>query len=296
MERGYEKDLINILDIYLINKIGVMEEESYKLLEGEGDGESYRANNGSNNNQQIIPLSICESILSCFCFCCYETYKLTQDELSLYRTLQCTFSHSFLSSTHNPSDTLYNSVKHLADKVFVNDNDYTDLINRQNETEKRTKLLNYMGFFFEQCHNDVLGVGTVMNDILNYATSKVKFINAVRSMVNKRKYPFGQIFGKLVLAVKMYMYLDTDSERLKYKQQGMNITMSRKEMKSFVKYLKNSRKKEEHIVYDIICDMFIHLEKEISNMDNNETIDNLIRNEIRAFPNMLNNNKYLKIN
>ena len=267
MERGYEKDLINILDIYLINKIGVMEEESYKLLEGEGDGESYRVNNGSNNNQQIIPLSIWESILSCFCFCCYETYKLTQDELSLYRTLQCTFSHSFLSSTHNPSDTLYNSVKHLADKVFDKDNDYTDLMNRQNETEKRTKLLNYMGFVFEKCYNDVLGVGTVMNDILNYATSKDPFVNAVRLMVNKRKYPFGQIFGKLVHAVKMYMYLDTDSERLKYKQQGMNITMSRKEMKSFVKYLKNSRKKEEHIVYDIICDMFIHLEKEISNMD-----------------------------
>ena len=107
----------------------------------------------------------------------------------------------------------------------------------QNETEKRTKLLNYMGFFFEQCYNDVLGVGTVMNDILNYETSKDRFVNAVRSMVNKRKYPFGQIFGKLVHAIKMYMYLDIDTERLKYKQQGMNITMSRKEMKYFVKYL-----------------------------------------------------------
>lgn len=211
----------------------------------------------------IIQPSLIEIVfgfISCF------NYRLTQDELSLYRSLQCTFSRSFLSSTHDPSDTLYNNVKHLADKVFVNDNDYTDLMNRQNETEKRTKLLNYMGFFFEHCHNDVLGVGTVMNDILNYATSKVTFVNAVRSMVNKRKYPFGQIFGKLVHAVKMYMYLDTDSERLKYKQQGMNITMSRKEMKYFVKYLKDYHKKE-HIVYDIICDMFVHLEKEISDKD-----------------------------
>lgn len=238
-----------------------MEEESYKLLKERDDEESYKANNGSNNNQQIIPLSWWERILSC-CSYCYDTHSLTEEELSLYRSLQCTFSRSFLSSTHNPSDTLYNSVKHLADRVFENDNDYTDLMNRQNETEKRTKLLNYMGFFFEQCYNDVLGVGTVMNDILNYATSKDTFVNAVRLMVDKRKYPFGQIFGKLVYAVKMYMYLDTDSERLKYKQQGMNITMSRKEMKSFVKYLKNSHKKE-HVVYDIICNMFIHLEEEI---------------------------------
>lgn len=244
-------------------------------------------------NHDIIQPSFIESLLG---FISYFNYRLTEEELSLYRSLQCTFSRSFLSSNHNPSDTLYNSVKHLADRVFVNDNDYTDLMKRQNETEKRTKLLNYMGFFFEQCYNDVLGVGTVMNDILNYATSKDTFVSAVRSMVDNRKYPFGQIFGKLVYAVKMYMYLDTDSERLKYKQQGMNITMSRKEMKSFVKYLKNSHKKV-HIVYDIICNMFIHLEQEIRDKNDNETIDNLIRNEILAFPNRYNNNnKYLKIN
>ena len=136
-------------------------------------------------------------------------------------------------------------------------------MNRPNETEKRTKLLNYMGFFFEQCHNDVLGVGTVMNDILNYATTNDEFVKAVKAMVNKEKYPFGQIFGMLVHAVKMYMYLDSDSERLKYKQQGMNITMSRKEMKNFVKYLKNYRKKEDAVLYGIICNMFVDLEKEI---------------------------------
>ena len=213
------------------------------------------------SNSDIIQPSLIENFLGFIpCF----NYRLTEDELSLYRTLQSTFSRSFLpSSINNPSDTLYSSVKHLAEKVFDKDDDYKELMNRPNETEKRTKLLNYMGFFFEQCHNDVLGVGTVMNDILNYATSNDKFVKAVKAMVNKGKYPFGQIFGMLVHAVKMYMYLDSDSERLKYKQQGMNITMSRKEMKNFVKYLKNYHKKEDAVLYGIICNMFVDLEKEI---------------------------------
>ena len=289
----------------LINNIGVMEEDEKKyLLMKEDNRGLYIASNGNgnknksgNNNEQIIPLSICEKILSCFCFCCYDSYKLTEDELSLYRTLQSTFSRSFFaSSINNPSDTLYSSVKDLAEKVFDKDDDYKELMNRPNETEKRTKLLNYMGFFFEQCHNDVLGVGTVMNDILNYATSNDKFVKAVRLMVYKGKYPFGQIFGKLVHGVKMYMYLDSDSERLKYKQQGMNITMSRKEMKNFVKYLKNYHKKEDAVLYGIICNMFVDLEKEIRDKNENETIDNLIYNEIKAFPIMLNNNQHVKIN
>jgi hypothetical protein len=101
-----------------------------------------------------------------------------------------------------------------------------------------------------------------MNDILIHATSNDAFVHAVRSMVNEEKYPFGQTFGKLIYAVKMYMYLDTDSKRLKYKQKGINITMSRWDMKLFVEHIKHSHNKLD-IVYDIICNMFIHLEKEI---------------------------------
>ena len=245
-----------------------MEETSYLLFKEENEkmpslSEVNYTNN--NNNQQIIPLSKCEKILSRIFCCCYNTYELTKEELDIYRSLQLTFSRSFLPSS--ASDALYQRVKLLADEVFAKDSDYDELMNRSNEIEKRTKLLNYMGFFFEQCYNDVLGVGQVINDILSYGTSQKVFVDAVRTMVDEGKYPFGQTFGNLIYTVKLYMYLDTDTERLKYKQKGINITMERQDMKSFVQFLKNNHNNELHVVYDIICDMFIHLEQEIRNKD-----------------------------
>ena len=231
-------------------------------------------------NRDIIKPCLIEML---FGFIPFYNYRLTKEELDIYRSLQLTFSRSFLPSS--ASDALYQRVKLLADEVFAKDSDYDELMNRSNEIEKRTKLLNYMGFFFEQCYNDVLGVGQVINDILSYGTSQKVFVDAVRTMVDEGKYPFGQTFGNLIYTVKLYMYLDTDTERLKYKQKGINITMERQDMKSFVQFLKNNHNNELHVVYDIICDMFIHLEQEIRNKNDNEQIDKLILNEIQSFHN-----------
>ena len=237
-------------------------EETYHLLSEQEKKNISSGNDTLNNNKQIIPLSTCQKTLSFLCGCCYKTYDLTKDEIFLYTKLQSHFSRSFFSSTHNCSDAPYQRVKRLAEEVFKGDNDYIELMKRPDEQEKRTKLLNYMGFLFEQCHYDVLGVGLVMSDILSYGTSKPEFVVAVRSMVNKRQYPFGQTFGHLIRAVKLYMYLDTDSERLKHKQKGTTFTMGRKDMKHFVEYLKNKNNKKQ-VVYEIICDMFVRLEREM---------------------------------
>ena len=229
--------------------------------------------------RHIILLSNFEKIYSCFGYCCLQN-KLTKEEYNNFVVLQNKFSESFFDEPEN-TQNIYDSVKKLANQVFINDIEYYELMSRKDEEEKRRKLLNYMGFLFEECYYDILGVGCIIEEILNESINHFDFIKEIRNMVNNQIIPFGQTFGKLVYKIKLFLYLDND-KNFKYKYSKKRI--NRKQLKNLAKYLLND--KTFCKFYRIIFELFIWISEEFRKQySQNRTrihsiIDNIIEKAI----------------
>jgi hypothetical protein len=229
--------------------------------------------------RHIIPLSNFEKIYSCFGYCCLKN-KLTKEEYNNFVVLQNKFSESFFDEPEN-TQNIYDSVKKLANQVFINDIEYYELMSRKNEEEKRRKLLNYMGFLFEECYYDVLGVGCIIEEILSESINHFDFIKEIRNMVNNQIIPFGQTFGKLVYKIKLFLYLDNDKN---FENKYSKKRIKRKQLKNLAKYLLND--KTFCKFYRIIFELFIWISEEFRKQYSqnrakiNFIIDNIIEKAI----------------
>jgi hypothetical protein len=229
--------------------------------------------------RHIIPLSNFEKIYSCFGYCSIKN-KLTKEEYNNFVVLQNKFSESFFDEPEN-TQNIYDSVKKLANQVFINDIEYYELMSRKNEEEKRRKLLNYMGFLFGECYYDVLGVGCIIEEILSESINHFDFIKEIRNMVNNQIIPFGQTFGKLVYKIKLFLYLDNDKN---FENKYSKKRIKRKQLKNLAKYLLND--KTFCKFYRIIFELFIWISEEFRKQYSqnrsriNSIIDNIIEKAI----------------
>lgn len=227
-------------------------------------------------------------IISPTCFeklCCSSKYTLTGPEFRAYNSLQSSFSSSNIDK-----EELYQSIKTFADKVFQGDDDYNELINRDNEEEIRRKLLNYMGFMFEDVSNDLKGIENIAIQFFNYSITKDDFVGIVRNIFESPKILFGQTIRTIIYNLKLYMYLDSDREKLEHKQKGISVKMGRKEMKNFAQRLVNFNDNPVNLVFDIVCQLFTSFKNdnliqniEIGNPDYWNIVNKAIINAINRF-------------
>ena len=238
--------------------------------------------------EEIIPPSFWEK-----CCCCYD-YKLTQTERQKYESLK----NKITQSTKINEEDLYKSIKTFADEVFKDDHQYQELMERNNEKANKRKLLDYMGFMFEDIRNDLKGIENIAIDFFNYSTNKVVFVNAVKSILESPKILFGQTIRTIIYKLKLYMYLDNDTKQLEYKQRGITVKMGRKEMKNFAKYLTTQNDTNvTNCFYDVVCELFKWFkdEKSIQNIQiggNWSIVNEAINNVIIKFHNYLSKDQW----
>ena len=230
------------------------------------------------NEGEIIPPT-------CYDLFCCSKYTLTGPEFTAYKSLQNSFSSSNIDK-----EVLYQSIKTFADKVFQDDSDYGELINRDDEEEVRRKLLNYMGFMFEDISNDLKGIESIAVQFFNYSITNDDFVGRVRAIFESPKILFGQTIRTIIYNLKLYMHLDSERERLEHKQKGISVKMGRKEMKNFAKRLVNFNDNPVNLVFDVVCKLFAWFKDdnliqniEIGNPDYWNTVNIAIMNAIKRF-------------
>ena len=278
----FTKKIFNKCELYIIkinNQLTITKVKSKNFLPFMNESKILLQEKASVSCRHIIPLSRFEKIYSCGGRC-FLRYKLTNEEFNNFVILQNKFSESFFEEPEN-SQTIYDIIKKLSNQVFINDIEYYELMSRKNEEEKKRKLLNYMGFLFEECYYDVLGVGCIIEEILSEGIHHFDFVKEIRNMVDNQVIPFGQTFGQLVYKIKLFLYLDTD-KNFEYKHSKKRI--NRKQLKNLAKYLLNDRTFCKF--YRIIFELFIWISKEFHKQyPKNRTrinviIDNIIEKAI----------------
>ena len=233
--------------------------------------------------EEIISPSCWEKCCSCW------DYTLTESELQKYKTLQMIFS-TFIDINE---EELYNSIKTFADEVFDGDDQYNELMNRVNEEEKKRKLLNYMGFLFDDISNDLKGIENIANKFFDYSKRDPEFVGVVRAILESPKILFGQTIGILIYNLKMYMHLESNRNILENIQKEIGVKMGRKEMKNFAKYLDVIYSNDDNIinsVFNVVCKLFRWFKEEnsiqnieIGNLNYWDTVKQAIINVIKKF-------------
>lgn len=231
------------------------------------------------NGGEIIAPTCCERLF-------FSEYKLTGQEFTTYKLLQRNFS----SNNFIDKEQLYQSIKTFADQIFQGDIDYNELINRENEGEIRRKLLNYMGFMFEDVSNDLKGIESIAIQFFDYSVTKENFVGIVRNIFEQPKILFGQTIRIIIYNLKLYMYLDSEREKLEHKQKGISVKMGRKELKNFAKRLINFSNNPVNLVFDVVCQIFAWFKDdnliqniEIGNPDYWNIVNKAIINAIKSF-------------